>query len=58
MFELMNQYYELSTPIEFAFDKMKIIDSEHDITKEITKLLQMREVENASQLLLAAGHNL
>ena len=48
MFDLMNQYYELSTPTDFSFDKLKIIESIKDISDEITKLLQMREVENAS----------
>ena len=58
MFDLMNQYYELTTPTGFAFDKLKILDSEDEIAQEISQLLQMREVENASQLLLAAGKNL
>lgn len=54
----MNQYYELSTPTGFAFDKLKILNSEDDVASEISSLLQLREVENASQLLLAAGKNL
>lgn len=58
MFDLMNQYYELSTPTEFAFDKLKILDSQDEIGQEISSLLQLREIENASQLLLAAGKNL
>jgi len=58
MFDLMNQYYELSTPSGFAFDALKILENEADINAEFRELLQLREVENASQLLLAAGKNL
>ena len=39
MFDLMNQYYELSTPTEFAFDKLKILDSQDEIGQEISSLL-------------------
>jgi hypothetical protein len=48
MFDLINQYYELSTPTGFAFDKLKIIDSEQEIAEEISSLLSLREIENAS----------
>lgn len=48
MFDLMNQYYELTTPSGFAFEKLKILDGEDEIASEISSLLQLREVENAS----------
>ena len=48
MFDLMNQYYELTTPTDFAFDRMKILDGEDEIAQEISSLLQLREIENAS----------
>jgi hypothetical protein len=48
MFDLMNQYYELTTPSGFAFEKVKILDREDLIASEISSLLQLREVENAS----------
>ena len=44
-FDLMNQYYELSTPNEFAFDKMRVLYNKHEIIKELKNLLQLRDIE-------------
>ena len=57
-FDLMNQYYELSTPTEFAFDKMRDFYRADQIVSEVKRLTGLRDLEQASQLLLAAAYNM
>lgn len=45
MFDYANQYYELTTPTEFAFDKMKDMDREHQIISQFKKIERLRDLE-------------
>jgi len=57
LFDLTNQYYELSTPTEFAFDGIKDLDDESSVVSQFKKLQRLRDLEHASQLLMAAAQN-
>lgn len=58
MFDLMNAYYELTTPTDYAFDKMDELSATHRIEREIKSSLQQTHLQHATQLLLAATSNM
>ena len=48
----------MTTPTEFAFSKMKNFYNQYNIYEEIKHLISLRDLEQASQLLLAAAYNM
>lgn len=57
-FDLMNEFYELSTPRKFAFNKVEIFYSYSTIMDKLKEITQLYDVEHASKLIFAASNNI
>lgn len=56
--DLINEFYEISTPQNFAFDRVPILNHPNQIIAQLKFITQLFDVEHVSKLILGASLNM